>query len=192
RLNGWEIASRLSYFLWASMPDGALFTAAQNGELQNLDRIAQEARRMLADPKAKDAIRDFHLQWLDIEGLPDMQKDPSFTAYSPETAQSMLNETAELANSILFGAQATGKLTDLFSSPASFIDPRLARGYGAGNVPGNELQRAALNPAQRAGILTHGSFLAAHADQDLSHPVRRGVSVLGSEPRAASPPPHAR
>ena len=83
RLNSWEIASRLSYFLWASMPDSALFTAAQNGELQNLDRIAQEARRMLADPKAKDAVRDFHLQWLDVEGLPDMQKDPSFTATRP-------------------------------------------------------------------------------------------------------------
>ena len=70
-----------------------------------------------------------------------MQKDPSFTAYTPETAQSMLNETAELASSILLGPQASGKLADLFSSPASIIDARLARVYGAGNVTGDNLRR---------------------------------------------------
>jgi hypothetical protein len=178
RFNGWEIASRLSYFLWASMPDAALFTAAQNGELANLGRIAQEARRMLADPRAKDAIRDFHLQWLNVEGLPDMQKDPSFTSYTPETAQSMLNETAELASSILWGPQATGKLAELFSSPSSFLDARLAPVYKAANVTGDNLRSVALNPAERAGVLTHGSFLASHADADLSHPVKRGVEVI--------------
>ena len=178
RLDSWEIASRLSYFLWASMPDNALFTAAQNGDLQNLDRIAQEARRMLTDPKARDGIRDFHLQWLGVEGLPDLQKDPSFTSYTPETAQAMLNETSELASAVLFGPQATGKLADLFSSPASFIDARLARIYGVMNVTGDNLRRAPLDPAQRAGVLTHGSFLATHADADLSHPVKRGVHVL--------------
>jgi hypothetical protein len=178
RFNSWEMASRLSYFLWATMPDGALFTAAQNGELQNLDRIAQEARRMLADPKARDGIRDFHLQWLDVEGLPDMQKDPAYASYTPETAQSMLDETAALAGSVLLGPKATGKLADLFSSPASFIDSRLARVYGAGNVTGDGLQPASLNPEQRAGILTNGSFLASHADADASHPVKRGVDVI--------------
>jgi hypothetical protein len=177
RLNSWEIASRLSYFLWASMPDDRLFTAARNGELQNLDRIAQEARRMLGEARAKDAVRDFHLQWLDVEGLPDMQKDPSFAAYTPETAQSMLNETAELASSILLGPQATGKLGDLFSSPSSIIDGRLAKVYGVGSVTGEDLRRVALDPEQRAGLLTHGSFLAAHADADLSHPVKRGVHI---------------
>jgi hypothetical protein len=178
RLNNWEIASRLSYFLWASMPDEALFTAAQNGELQNLDRIAVEARRMLKDPKARDAVGDFHLQWLDVQGLPDLQKDPVFASYTPETAQSMLNETAEAVNAILLGPQATGKLADLFSSPTSFIDARLAKVYGVMNVTGDNLRSAALNPAQRAGLLTNGSFLASHADADVSHPVKRGVHVL--------------
>ena len=178
RFNNWEIASRLSYLLWATMPDAALFTAAQSGELQNLDRIAQEARRMLADPKAKDGIRDFHLQWLDVEGLPDMQKDPSFTNYTPQVATSMINETAELANAILWGPQATGKLADLFSTSSSFIDARLARVYGVPNVTGDNFRQVPLNPAQRAGVLTHGSFLASHADADLSHPVKRGVAVL--------------
>jgi hypothetical protein len=178
RFNSWEVASRLSYFLWASMPDAALFTAAQNGELQNLDRIAQEARRMLADAKAKDAVRDFHLQWLDADGLSDLQKDPVFTAYSPETATSMLNETAELASSILLGPNATGKLADLFSTSTSFIDARLARVYGVMNVTGDNLRPVMLNPAQRAGILTHGSFLASHSDADVSHPVKRGVHIL--------------
>jgi hypothetical protein len=178
RLNNWEIASALSYFLWASMPDAALFTAAQNGELQLPDRIAQQARRMLMDAKARDGVRDFHLQWLDAEGLPDMQKDPAFTSYSPEVAQAMLNETGELAASILLGPQATGKLSDLFSTSSSFLDARLARHYGAMNVTGDNLRPVALDPGQRAGLLTQGSFLAAHADADVSHPVKRGVHIL--------------
>jgi len=178
RLNNWEIASALSYFLWASMPDAALFTAAQNGELQSPERVADQARRMLMDAKARDGVRDFHLQWLDAEGLPDMQKDPAFTSYSPEVAQAMLNETGELAASILLGPQATGKLSDLFSTPSSFLDARLARHYGAMNVTGDNLRPVALNPAERAGLLTQGSFLAAHADADVSHPVKRGVHVL--------------
>jgi hypothetical protein len=178
RLNGWEIASRLSYFLWASMPDSALFAAADRGELQTPEQIARQARRMLADPRARDGVRDFHLQWLDVQGLPDLQKDPSFTSYTPETAQSMLDETAELASSVLLGPGASGKLEDLFAAPASFLDARLARVYGVSNVAGDGLRPAALDPGQRAGILTHGSFLASHADADASHPVKRGVDVL--------------
>ncbi len=178
RLNSWEVASRLSYFLWATMPDPALFEAARKGELQNLDRIAQEARRMLADPKAREGVRDFHLQWLDVTGLPDLQKDPSYSSYTPETAQSMLDETAEVASAVLLGPKASGKLSDLFSSPASFIDARLARVYGAGSVSGDGLRPAHLDPDQRAGLLTNGSFLASHADADASHPVKRGVDVI--------------
>jgi hypothetical protein len=178
RLDSWEIASRLSYFLWASMPDEALFAAAQKGELQNPERIVQEARRMLADPRAKDTIKDFHLQWLDIAGLPDRQKDPSFSAYSPETAQSMLRETAELASAVLWGPQASGKLEELFTTSSSYIDARLAKLYGVAGVTGDQLRKVQLDPAQRAGVLTNGSFLAAQADADVSHPVKRGVHVL--------------
>ena len=178
RLDGWEMASRLSYFLWASMPDNALFEAAASGELDSPGRIAEQARRMLGDAKAKDAVRDFHLQWLGVEGLPDLQKDPSFTNYSPETAASMLDETAELASAILLGPDATGKLEDLFSASSSVIDARLARVYGVDDVSGDDLRKVALDPGERAGLLTHGSFLAAHADADVSHPVKRGVHVL--------------
>src|SRR5687768_1879575 len=144
---------------------------------------------MLMDPKARDGVRDFHLQWLDAEGLPDMQKDPSFTSYSPEVAQAMLNETGELAASILLGPQATGKLTDLFSTSSSFLDARLARHYGAMNVTGDNLRPVALNSAERAGLLTQGSFLAAHADADVSHPVKRGVHVLRQVPCIDLPDP---
>jgi hypothetical protein len=178
RLNGWEIASRLSYFLWASMPDATLFDAARSGQLQSPQRIAQEARRMLADPRAKDAIRDFHRQWMDVEGLPDLQKDPALSSYTPETALSMLDETGALAESVLWGRDATGKLADLFSSSRSFVDGRLAAVYGVPNVSGDGLRPVTLDPAQRAGLLTQGSFLASHADADVSHPVKRGVAVI--------------
>jgi len=87
--NPWEMASRLSYLLWASMPDDKLFASAQAGGLTSPEQIAEAARRLLADPKAKDAITDFHYQWLEIFGLKDMPKDPSFMDYSPAVADAM-------------------------------------------------------------------------------------------------------
>ena len=179
RLNSWEIASRLSYFLWASMPDGDLFTAAQNGELQNLDRIAQEARRMLDDPKAKDAIRDFHLQWLDVEGLPDMQKDPSFTDVHARdgAVDAERDRRAGQRDPARAAGQRQARATCSRRRPRSST-PGWPGCTASATSPGTTCARSALNPDQRAGVLTHGSFLAAHADADLSHPVKRGVHVV--------------
>src|SRR3954453_23852878 len=118
----YEIASRLSYFLWASMPDEELFAAAKAGTLNTPDQIAAQAERMLKDPRAKDGLRDFHMQWLGLYGVDELEKDPVFKTYSPEVAKAMLAETAALIDATLFGPQATGKLEALFTSNAASVN----------------------------------------------------------------------
>jgi hypothetical protein len=179
RYNPYEMASRLSYMIWASAPDADLLQEAVNGGLTSPAQIEKAARRLLADNKAKDAVRDFHYQWLEIFGLKDLDKDPVYTNYTPEVAQSMADETAAFVNNIFFGPNATGSLTTLLTSNKSFIDGKLGKVYGVSSATGNDLKEVALDPTQRAGILTQGSFLAMKADPDLTVPPRRGNSVLG-------------
>jgi hypothetical protein len=189
RFNSYEIASRLSYFLWATMPDTKLFEAAARNELQTAAQISEEARRMMADVKFKDMVRDFTLQWMQISGLPSMEKDGSFESYTPEVGQAMLNETSEFMTSLLYGPKASGKLTELYTSSTSFLDAKLAKLYGVSNVTGDNLRPTMLDPAQRAGILTQGSFLATFSDADFTHPVKRGVKILHSVLCKEIPPP---
>jgi uncharacterized protein DUF1592/uncharacterized protein DUF1588/uncharacterized protein DUF1595/uncharacterized protein DUF1585/uncharacterized protein DUF1587 len=180
RLGPYEIASRLSYSLWATMPDAALFDAAATGKLLDPDRIAQEARRLLADPRARDMIGDFHLQWIGVSELPSYSpKDPSFH-YSAQVAQSMLAETAAFASSVLAGPQATGRLEALLTSPATFVNEDLSFIYHLPGVVGADLRPYSLDPAQRSGIFTQASFLTTFADETSSRPVMRGTELLHS------------
>jgi hypothetical protein len=177
RFNTYEMASRLSYLFWASMPDDKLFEAAKAGRLTSPEQISTEARRLLADERAKEGVRDFHFQWLEIQGLVDMPKDPDFKDYSPAVAKAMAEETSQFVASIFFGPKATGKLETLLTSSTSFVDPALAKVYGM-TVTGTGTREMALNPMQRAGILTQGSFLAVGADAGDSLPPRRGNAIL--------------
>jgi hypothetical protein len=175
--NSYEIASRLSFGLWATMPDSRLFTLAEADELRTSQQIAAEARRMLADPKIKDGLRDFHLQWLRASDLGDVVKDPAFTAYTPAVAAAMLDETAAFVADVFAG---DGKLRTLLTAPRSFLDGGLAAIYGVSGVTGPGLRPVSLDPTQRAGVFTQGSFLAAHADGADPRPIMRGTAVLGS------------
>jgi hypothetical protein len=177
KFNSYEIASRLSYAFWSTMPDKVLFDAAAAKALATPDQIQAQAKRMMADEKFKDTIRSFHLQWLNGDDVTGLQKDPSYTTFSPAVAQAMVDETAEFASRLLYGSQATGKLETLFTSNVSYVDAGLAKLYGA-SVSGTGQQQVTLKPEQRAGVLTQASFLAAHANPDSDHPVRRGVEIL--------------
>jgi hypothetical protein len=177
RYNPHEIASNLSYMLWASMPDDQLFQAADAGQLANGDQIAKQAWRMLADPRAKDALNDFHLQWLQIGVLGDLPKDPTLKDYSPAVAQSMLNETREFVSSVFQGPKADGKLETLLTSTSSIIDANLAKIYGV-SVQGTGLQPVSFKATERAGLLTQATFLTAKADAIESHLIKRGNAVL--------------
>jgi hypothetical protein len=175
KLNSYEIASRLSYYIWATMPDQALFDAAGRNELQTPDQITAQARRMMKDAKFKDGIADFSQQWLGVVGLPTLEKDESFTAYNAEVGQSMMDETANFFASLMYGPQAAGKLNDLYASNKTVVDDKLAKFYGVTAGAGGQ---ATFKDTERAGILTQAAFVAAHADGDYPHPVKRGVHVL--------------
>jgi hypothetical protein len=177
RYNNYEIASKLSYMFWATMPDEELFQAAKDGALTSPEQIAGAARRMLKDEKARASIRDFHLQWLEIGGLADQPKDPSLTNYTPAVAASMAKETAAFVDSIFFGPKANGKLETLLTSPSSFIDGNLAKVYGVA-MTGTEMKEVTLPEQQRAGILLQGSFLATKADPETSHPIKRADTII--------------
>ncbi len=178
RFNQHEVASRLSYLFWSSMPDDKLFAAADGGKLSTPDQVAAEARRLLADARASDALNDFHLQWLSMGGLADMPKDPSLTDYNPEVAQAMLKETREFVASVFLGPKADGKLETLLTSNASFANAALAKIYGLKDVTGNDLKPVTFDPAQRSGLFTQGTFLSVKADAIDSHPIKRGDSML--------------
>jgi hypothetical protein len=175
RLNDYEMASRLSYLVLASMPDADLFAAAAAGKLREPDQIAEQAKRLLATDKAKIGLGEFVTQWLHVTSVPTLSKDATYTNYNPAVGAMMLKETGAFFAAIM---QGTGKFEDLFTSNNSFVDGSLAKLYGAGNVTGTELRQAALNPNQRAGVLTHGSFLAAHSDGDEPNPIHRGLLIL--------------
>jgi hypothetical protein len=157
RFNQHETASRLSYLIWASMPDDKLFEAADTGKLATADQVAAQARRLLAD----------------------MPKDPSLTdVYTPEVAQAMLRETREFVASVFQGPKADGKLETLMTAQASFANAALAKIYGLPNVTGADLKPVSYNPAERAGLFTQGTFLSMKADAIDSHPIKRGDTML--------------
>jgi hypothetical protein len=174
RYNPHEMASRLSYLLYASMPDEPLFAAADAAKLARPDEIEQQARRMLKDPRARDAVADFFIQWLGIAQLPDMIKDTTlFKDYGLPLVQAMIAESRDFVANLMVGGD--GKLTTLLTSSSSYINPALAALYKVPAV--SAAGPTALDGRQRAGILTQASFLAAHATAAESHPVRRGKMV---------------
>jgi hypothetical protein len=177
RYGPYELASKLSYLFWASMPDETLFTAAKNGTLNSPDDIAREARRLLASDRAKAGLQDFFIQWLELQNLSDLAKAPDFTLFTPQLVQAMGQETRDFVNSLFFGAKATGKLETLLTSPTSTIDANLAKLYGV-NFTGTGTKATDLDATKRAGIFTQAGFLTAKAEPDVTHPVKRGDAIL--------------
>ena len=118
------------------------------------------------------------MQWLGIYGMDELEKGDVYKTYSSDVAKAMLAETAAFVDNTLFGQQASGKLEDLLTSSTSFVNGPLATHYGVPGVTGTNLQKVEFNPAQRAGILTQGSFLTKHSKEVESFPIIRGVYVL--------------
>jgi hypothetical protein len=159
-LGEYELASRLSYFVWASMPDEALFDAAAAGSLTEGAELEAQVRRMLADDKAADAIASFHRQWLHVEALDDLVKDGAmFPAWNTALADAMSNETAAFADEVI--RRGDGKLQTLLSASWTKGDASLAEIYGVA-APGAD-GRILLDAQERSGVLTQAGFLASQA-----------------------------
>jgi hypothetical protein len=176
RLDGHEVATRLSYLLWNTMPDDELFAAAEAGELGAPEQVAAHARRMLDDEQARPAIASFFDQWLEIASLDEASKDTElFPEFNAAMRRSMRGETRAFVEHVLF--EGDGRLHTLFTAPYTFADARLAELYGIEGVTGDAFVQVDTDPGERAGLLTHASLLATHALANQSSPVLRGKYV---------------
>jgi hypothetical protein len=183
----YAMASRLSYFLWNTMPDEALFAAAEAGALSTRDQIAAQAARMTADARFSDAAVSFHLQWLDVVELPGKEKKKSMhPLWSEETRAAMREETVRFVGDVI--KSGDGRLETLLTASYSIAGGPLLKLYGADSkVDG--WHRIALDPTQRAGLLTQASVLAVHAHWDKSSLVHRGKLIREKLLCEVLPPP---
>jgi Protein of unknown function (DUF1592)/Protein of unknown function (DUF1588)/Protein of unknown function (DUF1595)/Protein of unknown function (DUF1585)/Protein of unknown function (DUF1587) len=189
RLGSYQVASRLSYFLWGSMPDDALLAAAAAGQLDTAAGVQTAARRLLGDARAKDTVSSFFADWMALDGLSARTKDTTvYKTYTPATQQAMLDETSAFVQNVVFGGD--GRLATLLGAPYSYINATLAPLYGA-QATGTAMTKTALDPTQRGGLLTQGSFLALTGNADGSNPVRRGKFVFTKLMCNSLPPPPA-
>ena len=177
RFNSYEMASRLSYSFWATMPDSRLFDLAEANKLQTVQAIQQEARRLLVDPKAKEVYTDFATQWLNLAQIVSAQKATELN-FTPEVGKAMLAETGAFLADIFMAPNANGRMEQLFTSNRTYADATLAGIYGVQPPGGSELAPVTLDPKQRAGVFTQLGFLTMHGESAGSFPVRRGAEIL--------------
>jgi hypothetical protein len=186
-LDGHEIASRLSFFLWSSVPDAELRQAARAGELSSSDGVRAHARRMLRDPRARSLSQRFATQWLGIDGLEYRQMDPKvYPGLDAEVLASMRLETERLFDAVVRGEQPVRAIV---TARETEIDAALARIYGLEPPAAGRVERRAIDEARASGVLGHASVLLATSNPTRTSPVKRGKWVLEALLDEAPPPP---
>jgi hypothetical protein len=188
RLNHYEIASRLSYFLWSSMPDDALLGAAASGQLKDDAALLAQVTRMLADPKAAAMTDVFAAQWLQLARLDNHQPDPVlFPGVTAALKQSMEQETKMFFQDVL---QKGGGMRSLLSTDYTFLDPDLARHYGLTAPASTVFAKVSLTGSNRiGGILGQASVLMPTSGLKMTSAVKRGEWMLDNILCAPAPPP---
>jgi hypothetical protein len=183
-----ELASRLSYFLWSSMPDDTLLSLAESGRLHQPAVLDAQWKRMMADPHADALAANFAGQWLETRSLDEVKPDPKkFPAWSPELREAMRTETRMFFQYIL---QEDRPLSDFLDAPYTFLNERLAKYYGIEGVTGPDFRRVDLAPgSQRGGVLSQASVLTVSSYPTRTSVVIRGKYVLQNILGGAPPPP---
>jgi hypothetical protein len=175
-INDFELASRLSYFLWSTMPDETLFRLASQGKLHEPDVLDEQVMRMLADPRSAALVDNFASQWLTlanfVEATPDKKLFPEFT---PKLRADMIVETKMFIAEVFNNDRS---LLDFLDADFTFVNERLAKHYQIAGVEGEQMRRVSLPSNQRAGVLTHGSILTITSNPDRTSLVRRGAWIL--------------
>ncbi|MGE0816325.1 MAG: DUF1592 domain-containing protein [Vicinamibacterales bacterium] len=185
RLNDFELASRLSYFLWGSSPDDALLAAAAEGRLAAPDGLEREVRRMLADRRAESLSTHFAAQWLRLTGLTEVHPEPTiFPDFTKDLATAMRREVELLFDSLV---REDRPITDLLTADYTFVNEVLARHYGIPNVAGPAFRRVGLTDPNRFGLMGRGAILTQTSLANRTSPVARGKYVL--EVLMGAPPP---
>jgi mono/diheme cytochrome c family protein len=200
-IDEWQLANRLSYFLWSSMPDEELFELARKGELTR--NLEAQTRRMLKDPKARALVDNFAMQWLQIRPLANFRPDPKrFPQFDESLRSAMFKETELFFEAVI---REDRGILDLIDADFTFLNERLARHYGIvdtngnragqkvqkpGNpIRGDEFKRVSLQPGDRGGLLMHASVLTVTSNPTRTSPVKRGRWVLDQLLGTPPPPP---
>ncbi len=186
-VDDFELASRLSYFLWSSMPDDELLNVALGGQLRSPGTIEQQVRRMLKDPRSKALTENFAAQWLQIRKLRDVTPDKGqFPRFDDALRASMRRETELFFDAIV---KEDRSILDFLDADFTFLNDRLATHYGMSTGGGNEFRRVTLTDGRRGGLLTQASVLTITSNPTRTSPVKRGKWVLEQLLGEAPPPP---
>jgi Protein of unknown function (DUF1592)/Protein of unknown function (DUF1588)/Protein of unknown function (DUF1595)/Protein of unknown function (DUF1585)/Protein of unknown function (DUF1587) len=189
-LTSYEMASRLSYLLWGTMPDQALFDAAKNNQLGTAAEVETQARRMVQDEKVQGAMLEFHRQWLELDRLDrEGSKDPmAYPSFTPALKTAIREESDRFIGDVMTKGDAS--LKALLTSPSTFVNSDLAKLYGAA-APASGWGPVVLKAGERAGILTRANFLASHAHSLSGSPPLRAVFIMRRLMCTTLPPPPA-
>ena len=185
RISDVELASRLSFFLWSSIPDDELLAVAERGGLSDPSVLEGQVRRMLADPRSRALVTNFAGQWLFLRNIARIQPDPAaFPSFDENLRQAMGQETELLIESTL---REDRSVVDLLTTDYTFVNQRLAAHYGIEGVYGSEFRRVAITDPKRKGLLGQASILAVTSYPNRTAPTIRGKWVL--EQLLGMPPP---
>ncbi len=191
RVSDLELASRLSFFLWSSLPDDELLDAASRGTLREPDELERQVRRMLADRRSSALVDNFAAQWLYLRNLPEVNPDAwRYPDFDDNLRRSMRRETELFFGSII---REDRRVIELLEADYTFVDERLARHYGMPHVRGSRFRRVDLGPdSGRGGLLGHASILTVTSYATRTSPVLRGKWVLENILGTPPPPPPAK
>lgn len=186
-LGEFELATRLSYFIWSSMPDDELLAQAGPGSLREGGTLEQQVLRMLNDPKSRALVENFAGQWLELRNLKTAMPDPgTFPAFDESLRAAMLKETELFFEAIM---REDRSILDFLDADFAFVNERLARHYGIPGIQGEQFQRVPLTGTGRGGILTQASFLTLTSNPTRTSPVKRGKWILENLLGTPPPPP---
>jgi len=184
-LNGYEVASRLSYFIWSSMPDDTLFAYAKSGEILKPEVLAEQVKRMIQDPRSEALVDNFATQWLQLRRLNNFEPDAKqFPAFNAELRESMLTETKMYFTDVMRGNKPISEFLD---SKYTYVNEPLAKLYGIAGVSGKEFRKVSTEGSGRGGVITQASVLAITSNPTRTSPTKRGRWIL--EQILGTPPP---
>ena len=187
RLTDLELASRLSFFLWSSIPDDELLDVAVRGKLRAPGVLKEQVQRMLADARSKALVDNFVGAWLEFRNIQNVTPDQNvFPGFDENLRRAFEQETELFVESQI---REDHSVVDLLTANYTFVNERLARLYGIPNVAGDRFRRVPISDPQRAGILGHGSILAVTSYPNRTSPVLRGKFLLANILGTPSPPP---
>jgi hypothetical protein len=173
RPTGYEMATRLAFLIWGAAPDDLALAAARDGKLADAAGVLAEARRMLADGRAKDSLRQFHAMLFQTGGLDTLERDVAFfPTFKPGLGALFRQETEQFLDDVIWNG--AGDLATVFTAPYTFVNGPLATFYGIPNITGDAFQKVAVDPARRSGLLTQASILTLTTPGSHTDPVIRG------------------